>query len=178
MAAVSRATSAGQFGRCNPCVAMAPRHQAGVTIVELILVIIILALLSAVAGPRFFNNKDFGERGYAEELASALRYAQKVAVGSGCLVRVQISTTSYALSQQAPQAGHCDPADATFPVTVMLSSGQAAAGTAPQGVTSAPAGAIIFDAEGSTSLAADAALTIGPHTLTVQADSGLTRGPG
>lgn len=135
-------------------------------------------MLGALAGPRFFSDRSFAERAYAEELAGALRYAQKVAVGSGCLVRVQIAATSYSLAQQAPQAGHCDPADLSFPVIVSLSSGQPASGSAPAGVAVAPAGVIIFDALGRTSLGADIALAVGPHTLTVQADSGLTRGPG
>lgn len=177
MAAVTRETSAGHSGRCSPCFPKALLRQSGVTIIELILVIIILGVLGALAGPRFFDNQAFGERAYAEELASALRYAQKVAVGSGCPVRVQISANSYSLAQQAAQAGHCNPADASFPVTVSLSSGQPAAGTAPAGVTSAPAGSIIFDAAGRTSLIADATVSVGMHSLTVQAESGLTRGP-
>ncbi|MGB5344913.1 MAG: GspH/FimT family pseudopilin, partial [Woeseia sp.] len=152
MATETRVTSAGHHGRCRPCVLTARHRQAGLTIVELILVIVILGVLGALAGPRFFSDRSFAERAYAEELASALRYAQKVAVGSGCLVRVQISATSYSLAQQAPQAGHCNPADASFPVAVSLSSGQAASGSAPAGVTVTPAGAIVFDALGRTSL--------------------------
>lgn len=147
------------------------------TIVELTLVIVIIAILGAVAGPRFFDNRDFAERAYAEELASALRYAQKVAVGSGCRVRVTVNAGSYALAQQAPQAGHCDPADASYPVTVMYSSGDAASGSAPSGVSSAPATTVVFDALGRSNLGANLTINVGPHALSVQAGSGLVLGP-
>ncbi len=177
MGATARVTSTGRNGRCPPCVAGARPRQAGVTIVELLLVIVIVAVLGALAGPRFFDNRGFDERAFAEELASAIRYAQKIAVGSGCRVRVTLTATSYSLAQQLPQASHCDPADASFPVAVLLPSGQPAAATAPAGVSIAPAGSVVFDALGRTDLGADAAISIGPHTLDLQADSGLLRGP-
>ena len=63
------------------------RREAGYSLVELVLVIVILATIGMLAGPRFFNNDAFDERGYYDELASALRYAQKVAVASGCRPR-------------------------------------------------------------------------------------------
>ncbi len=175
--APARTTTAVTDGRGLPRVRGTRFRQAGVTIVELVLVIVIVGVLGALAGPRFFDESAFDERAYAEELASAIRYAQKVAVGSGCRVRVQVAAASYALSQQAPQAGHCDPADAAFPVAVMLPHGQPAAGTAPQGISAAPAGTIVYDALGRTNLGADATLTVGSRTLTIQADSGLVRGP-
>ncbi|MCB1845628.1 MAG: GspH/FimT family pseudopilin [Halioglobus sp.] len=143
----------------------------------MILVIVIIGVLGALAGPRFFNNQAFAERAYAEELASALRYAQKVAVGSGCRVRVSVSAIAYELAQQAPQSGHCNPADAGFPVDVMLSSGQAASGNAPSGVVVSPAATLVFDALGRTGLAANLVLGVGVHTLSVEAGSGLVRGP-
>jgi len=80
--------------------------HGGYTIVELVLVMVIIAILGAVAGPRFFNNTAFDERAYLDELASALRYAQKIAVASGCRVHADITAGSYSLTQQAPQAGH------------------------------------------------------------------------
>lgn len=152
-------------------------RQAGLTIVELTLVIVIIGVLGALAGPRFFDNRTFQERAYAEELASAARYAQKVAIGSGCRVRLTVGPTNYSLAQQAPQSGHCDPADNTFPVAVMLPTGQAAAGTAPSGVSVAPSGVVVFDALGRTNLGADASVSIGPFSLTLEAGSGLVRGP-
>ena len=164
-------------GRRLPYTRGARFRQAGLTIVELTLVIVIVGVLGALAGPRFFNERSFDERAYAEELVSAIRYAQKVAVGSGCRVRVTIAATTYSLAQQAPQAGHCNPADATFPVTVILPSGQPASGSAPTGVSVVPASTLVFDALGRTNLGADATATIGPYTLDLQAESGLVRGP-
>ncbi|MEQ8205745.1 MAG: GspH/FimT family pseudopilin [Woeseia sp.] len=151
--------------------------QRGLTIVELILVIVIIGVLGALAGPRFFNNQTFAERAYAEELASALRYAQKVAVGSGCRVQVSLGANSYSLAQQAAQSGHCNPADATFPLSVALPTGQAASGNAPSGVSASPAATFVFDATGSTNLAGDIVISVGTHSLDLRAGSGLVRGP-
>ncbi len=149
----------------------------GYTVVELVLVIVIIAILGAVAGPRFFDNTAFDERAYADELGSSLRYAQKVAVASGCRVRVVIAASSYSLTQQSPQAGHCDPADASFPVPVRLSTGEVLNGAAPAGVTAAPPLTLVYDALGRTNLAADQTLTIGTRSLVIQADSGLVVTP-
>lgn len=149
------------------------QREAGYSLVELVLVIVILATIGVLAGPRFFNNTAFDERGYYDELASALRYAQKVAVASGCRVAVDITANSYSLAQQAPLAGHCDPADASFPVAVRLSTGDVMSGSAPAGITAAPPMTIVYDPLGRTNLGADQNITIGARTMTVQADSGL-----
>ncbi len=152
-------------------------HNGGYTVVELVLVIVIIAILGAVAGPRFFDNAAFDERAYLDELVSSLRYAQKIAVASGCRVRADIAAGGYALRQQAPQAGHCDPADASFPLPVQLSTGQTMSGTAPAGVVTTPAITLIYDALGRTNLAANQTLSVGPRTLSIQADSGLVTMP-
>lgn len=152
------------------------RH-GGYTIIELVLVMLIVAILGAAAGPRFFDNNAFDERAYLDELASSLRYAQKVAVASGCRVRADISAGGYALTQQSPLTGHCDPADASFPVPVLLSTGQVMTGTAPSGVVTAPAVSIVYDALGRTNLSANQTLSVGPRTIFIQAESGLVTTP-
>ncbi len=152
-------------------------RSRGYTIVEVVLVIVILAVLATVAGPRFFNDAAFDERGYYDELVSALRYAQKVAVASGCRVRVDITATTFSLAQQAPAGGHCDPTDASYPVQVRLSTGEIMSGTAPGNVTVAPATSLVFDALGRTNLGANQVFTVGSRSLTVQADSGLVVTP-
>lgn len=149
----------------------------GYTVVELVLVIVILAILGTLAGPRFFDNAAFDERAYLDELAASLRYAQKVAIASGCRVRADIDTASYTLTQQSPQAGHCDPADASFPVPVRLSTGDVMNGSAPAGIVTAPALTLIYDALGRTNLAANQTFSVGGRTLVVQAESGLVTTP-
>lgn len=175
-----RQQSARTRRSCNGasgCGRRAVHRHAGYTVIELVLVILIIAILGVAAGPRFFNNTAFDERAYLDELASSLRYAQKVAVASGCRVRADIAVGGYTLTQQAPQAGHCDPSDTSFPSPVLLSTGQIMSGTAPSGVVASPATTLVYDALGRTNLAANQALTVGPHTILIQADSGLVTTP-
>ena len=76
-------------------------RTSGVTIVELVIVLVILGILSAVAAPRFFSRSGFHERFFFQDSLAALRYAQKLAVASGCEVQVTFSASDYALAQRA-----------------------------------------------------------------------------
>ena len=105
--------------------------ERGYTVVELVLVIAILGIMMGFAVPRFFDNSLFAARGYADELAAALRYAQKVAVASGCRVRIAIDASGYALAQQAASGGGCDPDDASWSTPVRAADGALAAGSTP-----------------------------------------------
>lgn len=162
------------------CVATAGRSparrtgltQAGFSLVELVVVMVVIGLLSVVAVPRFFGNSVFEERAFRDEVISALRYARNLAIGSGCPVRVQLGAANYALAQQAVVAGHCNTADTTWPIVVQLPDGQAFSGTAPAGVTMAPVLNIVFDPAGRTNLAGDQVITIGSGNLTLRAGSG------
>ena len=89
------------------------RHEAGFTLIELIVVILLMAILALTAMPRFFDNAAFEGPAFAQELASAARYAQKLAVVSGCPVRLNIpDRTHYELwqPQDAPVGSTCDTA--------------------------------------------------------------------
>ena len=152
-------------------------YTVGHTLVELVTVIVILGILSAFAVPRFFDAQVFEERGFYEEVAAALRYGQKIAVGSGCPVRVTITASSYDLKQQAASGNRCDPSDSSWAVAVMMPTGQAAAGSAPAGIALGPVTTFQLDGLGQTNLGSNLTVTVGALSLTVQAESGYVQIP-
>jgi len=152
-------------------------RAAGFTLIELIVVLTLAGVLAAVAGPRFFERGVFDERGYYDQLASALRYAQKLAVASGCPVRATVTATGYTLGQQTAAGGHCDPSDTTFANAVLMPDSQTMVGTAPPGVTVAPAATVVFRAAGDTDLPGNQLINVGSRTLTIVASSGLVQAP-
>lgn len=153
------------------------RRCRGFTLIELVVVIVVLGIVAAFAAPRFFGERVFAERGFYDELTAALKYAQKLAVASGCPVRVAITATGYQARQQAAASGTCNTADTTWPTAVQLADGQALSGVAPAGVTLTPAVTITFDALGRTNLGADQSVAVGSFALTVRADSGFVQAP-
>jgi len=54
----------------------------GFTLIELVVILLVLGILAVVALPKFFNLSDYQERAAYDEVAGAVRYAQKLAVGS------------------------------------------------------------------------------------------------
>ena len=117
----------------------------GFTLIELVVIILLLGVLAAVALPKFFNLSDYRTRVVYDEVAGAVRYAQKLAVASGCEVQVNISGNSYALQQHSTDC--TSGAFATIsnhPVTSHNFSGVS--------LTSSPS-SFIFDAMGRSSKA-------------------------
>ncbi len=55
-------------------------RKAGFTTVELVVTLVIIGLLASIALPRFQDNTAFTQRGFSDEVRTALRYAQKVAI--------------------------------------------------------------------------------------------------
>ncbi|MDF1584038.1 MAG: type II secretion system protein [Methyloprofundus sp.] len=79
---------------------MLNKKPSGFTLIELIMVILMLGILSATALPKFFAKDVFAEHVFFSDTLNAIRYAQKLAVTTGCNVQVTISSNSYTLTRQ------------------------------------------------------------------------------
>ena len=144
----------------------------GYTVIELVVVIVILGVLAAIAGPRFFGTRVFNERGYADEVASAMRYAQKIAVASGCNVRLSISAAGYSAMQQAPSGNRCDVGSGAWTTPVMRPDGETLSGTPPTDANVSAATTLIFNNKGAV-ISGATNLSIGAFTLVLDAASGF-----
>lgn len=142
----------------------------GFTLIELVVVIVLMAILLATAAPRFFARNDFEGPAYAQEFASAARYAQKLAVATGCPVQLVVTATDYALRQ--PVNANCS--GGFTRAVVHPATGTDFSGTAPAGISaSGPFGTITFDARGVASPAASFVLS--GRTVTIAAGSGYVQ---
>ena len=105
----------------------------GFTLVEMIATLIIIALIAAVTAPLFSNVNVFKQSGFYEETLSAIRYAQKHAVATGCTVRVQTTTTGFTLYRPASAAA-CTTGPFSTPLADPSGNATTFTRTAPSGV--------------------------------------------
>jgi len=144
-------------------------RSQGFTLIELVIVILLLGILAAVAVPKFFNLSDYRERAAYDEVAGAVRYAQKLAVASGCPVQVNITANSYALQQYS--TGCTTGAFATItdhPVTANAITGV--------NLVSVPQ-TFIFDAMGRSDSDVSVTINVGDKSFSVIAETGYVDAP-
>jgi MSHA pilin protein MshC len=145
----------------------------GYTMIELVVVLTILGVLAATVGPRFFSQSTFNDRGYADELASALRATAQAAVASGCAARLTLTATGYSAAQQAASGNACNTSDTTWSTPVLSADGTALSDTAPSGESATPTGVYAFSDTGGLSSEPGTTITVGTRTISIDAVTGL-----
>lgn len=139
--------------------------------VELILVIVVAGILATVAVPRMLGRTGFDTRGFADQLAATVRFAQKLAVAQRTDVFVQLTandaTLCYLATAPCPVASQAPGPGGEKPYTV----------SAPNGVAIAsPVAALDFDARGRpVNLAAQLDIQVngsGTHHVFVEQETG------
>ena len=88
------------------------RDQAGFTLVELVVVLILLGVLSAIAMAKLSGDAAFEAMGYTKQVEALSRYAQKVAIAQRRPVFVLEDAGAVAASSSTNTGRRC--AMATF----------------------------------------------------------------
>ena len=70
-------------------------NNKGFTLTELIMVLVLISIVATIALPRFFGRASFDERALFDDTLNAVRYSQKLAVATGCKIRVTFDNSRY-----------------------------------------------------------------------------------
>src|SRR3569623_3262144 len=97
----------------------------GFTMVELILVSIVAGVLAAVAVPRMLGRTGCDTRGFADQLAATVRFAQKLAVAQHTDVYVRLTANDATLCYDAACATPAPGPGGEKPYTVSAPTGVA-----------------------------------------------------
>jgi MSHA pilin protein MshC len=152
----------------------APFERArGFTLVELILVVMLLGTLSFFAGARLSDRDQANARGFADQVASTLRFAQKAAIAQRRNVYVNIDTTNRRVRA-------CLDAAATCAAPIAGPAGGSLDVTGAAGITLTSGSAqFYFDALGRPSFNSSVTLTSAANgstfTIVIETESGYVR---
>lgn len=137
------------------------------------MVIVMLGVLSASALPKFFDLTSFQQRGFFDDTLGAARYAQKLAVASGCNVQFEIAGNQFSLKRPGAsdrsQCSSTNSSEYTQAVTRPGSNDSSYQGS--QSGVALSNTTLYFNAKGSAS--SGATISVGSRQITVVQDTGF-----
>ncbi|MRV71486.1 prepilin-type N-terminal cleavage/methylation domain-containing protein [Duganella sp. FT92W] len=143
----------------------------GYTMVELIVVMVVLGIISAIAIPRLMGN-DMAGPAFRAEVVSALRYAQKTAVSHRRLVCATVTSGAVTLSiASASGAAACNTPLSLPDGSDSYSSKDSAVTATATTLYFQPAGTITSDGAGTATTAGSIAIT-GLTSIAIQGATG------
>ena len=147
--------------------------QQGFTIIELVMILVMLGVVSATALPRFFDFASFQQRGFFDDTLNALRYAQKLAVASGCNVQFSIAGNQFVLKRpDASDRSQCSSTSAAdFGEDVPRPGSDEVSYQGWQSGVSLADITLYFTAKGTAS--SDASISVGDRQIKVVKDTGF-----
>ena len=133
--------------------------NTGFTLVELIVVILIIGILSISIAPRFFAVSSYQDRKTLDELLTALRHTQQMAMNRGGNIQLDLTTNQFRVERTIAPIDLRSP-EGLFPYVK----------TFPSGVTASPASTIIYDRLGRPN--AGYIINIGSKRIQIEAETG------
>lgn len=145
--------------------------MTGFTLFELIVVMLLIGILGVFVAPRL-NLGTFRETGFYQQAFSAVRYAQKQAMASGCTVSVTINTTQCLLTWAGVPAPPVCPVLGTNITNPASGKNNFCDDSTAEG---SPSASFSFDNIGRPSTATT--ITFGSRTILVEAETGYAHSP-
>lgn len=141
----------------------------GFSLIELIAVMLLLGILGVVALGRIGGMDGYRSLGFFNETVNGLRYAQKLAVATGCRVQARIDSSGW----QLWQGDSCNSASFSLPVRDPAQRDQPYQRTAPAVSSIAPVKNLVFAPDSTVEgISADQTFTIDGRSLIVHRLSG------
>ena len=143
----------------------------GFTLIELVIVMLLIGILGLYVAPKL-NLTTFRETGFYQQAFSAIRYAQKQAIASGCTVNVTINTTQCLLIWTGVPAPPVCPVNGTNITNPASGKSNFCVDSTAEG---SPSAIFTFDNIGRPSAAQT--ITFGSRSIVVEAETGYAHEP-